>query len=64
MTPPINPDDLEPRHKPATKNDLTVLSIGELEDYIGELQDEIARARAAIEAKKAHRSGIDALFKR
>ncbi len=60
----MNPDDLEPRHKPAAKKDLTVLSVGELEDYIADLQGEIARARAAIEAKKAHRSGADALFKR
>lgn len=60
----MNLDDLEPRdRKPAPKN-LTVMSVAELNDYIAELEGEIARARAAIEAKQSHKNAADALFKR
>ena len=58
-------EDLEPRKKPtAPPKDLTPWSIAELNDYIARLEAEIARARAAIAAKKAQRSGADALFKK
>ncbi len=57
-------DDDLPRHRKLPPKDLTPLSIGELEDYIAGLNDEIARARAAIEAKQRHRGGADSLFKR
>jgi uncharacterized small protein (DUF1192 family) len=60
----MSPDDEEPRAPRKTPKDLTPLSIGELQDYIAGLEAEIARARAAIEAKKSHRSGLDSLFKR
>jgi len=60
----MDPDDLEPRKpKPALKP-LDPMSIGELEDYIGELEGEIARVRAAIAAKQAVRSGADGLFRK
>jgi uncharacterized small protein (DUF1192 family) len=49
--------------KPAPKN-LEGLSLAELEDYIGELEAEIGRARTMIETKKSIRGGADALFKR
>jgi uncharacterized small protein (DUF1192 family) len=56
-------DELEPRRKPAQQKLLDPLSVGELEEYIADLEAEIARARAAIKAKQAHRAGIDGLFK-
>ena len=59
----MDTDDLEPR-KPAVKpKDLARLSIAELNDYIATLQAEIARAKAKIAAKEAHRAGASALFK-
>jgi uncharacterized small protein (DUF1192 family) len=56
--------DLEPlRRKPAPK-DLSPLGIAELEAYILELQEEIARVRAELVTKQNRRSGAEALFKR
>jgi uncharacterized small protein (DUF1192 family) len=56
-------DDLPRRMVPALKN-LDPMGIAELEDYIAGLEAEIARARAAIEQRRAHRQGIDSLFKK
>jgi uncharacterized small protein (DUF1192 family) len=58
----INPDELEPQRAPAKLRDLGPLSVGELKDYIAALEEEIARAEAAIAKKEAHRGGLDALF--
>jgi uncharacterized small protein (DUF1192 family) len=56
-------DDL-PR-RPGTKPpDLTNWSVEELEAYIGRLESEIARAGAAIEARRAVRGTAEALFKK
>ena len=57
-------DELEPRRKAAQLKPLDPLSVGELEEYIADLESEITRARAAIVAKQAHRAGIDGLFKK
>ena len=46
------------------KLDLEVMSIEELEDYIGELEAEIGRVRAAIGAKTSHRGAADGIFGR
>jgi uncharacterized small protein (DUF1192 family) len=43
---------------------LDTLGIDELRDYIGELNDEIARVEADIVRKQSHRSAADAFFKR
>lgn len=61
---PIDLEELEPGRRPAKPRDLTTLSIGELNEYIANLEAEIARAREAIKAKEAVRSGAEALFKR
>lgn len=58
----INPDDLEPPQPKAKPRDLQTLSVGELEEYIASLENEIARADAMIAQKKAHKSGVEALF--
>ena len=62
----MDEDDLEPRK---TKNSfepraLDNLSIEELTDYIEELKGEIARAEAAIEAKKGFRDSAESVFGR
>lgn len=60
----MDEEDLEPRRKAAKKRDLTLLAIAELEAYIGELEDEITRARTEIAAKRKQRGGAESLFKR
>jgi uncharacterized small protein (DUF1192 family) len=60
----MDEEDLPPRTKQPPKKNLGPLSIAELEAYIGELEEEIARVRADIGAKRAQRGGAEALFKR
>lgn len=60
----MDPEDLEPRlRKPALKN-LDEMSLAALEDYIAGLEAEIARARAAIAAKRSSRQGAETFFKK
>ena len=49
---------------PARPVDLSRFSVADLTAMIEDHEREIARIRAAIAAKTAHRSGADALFKR
>lgn len=44
--------------------DLTTLSVGELEARIATLKEEILRVEAEIAAKKKHEAAAAALFKR
>jgi uncharacterized small protein (DUF1192 family) len=60
----LEEDDLQPRNVKPKPKDLVPLSIEALEDYVGELEAEIARVRAAIDAKRRHRSGAEALFRK
>ncbi len=60
----MDEEDLVARRKPPAKKDLTPLSIADLEAYILTLEEEIARARQEIAAKRAQRGGAEALFKR
>jgi uncharacterized small protein (DUF1192 family) len=60
----VDEDELEPRRKTPKKRDLTPLAIAELDTYIVELEDEIARARQEIAAKRKQRGGAESLFKR
>jgi len=43
---------------------LDTLGIDELNDYIGELREEIARVEADIARKHGHRSAADAFFRK
>lgn len=57
----------EPGKKPKTHEigqDLSLLSVGELEERIGLLRDEIARLEAELKAKGATKSAAEALFRR
>jgi uncharacterized small protein (DUF1192 family) len=56
--------ELEPRRKAAQPKDLSLMGSAELEAYIAELENEIARVRAEITAKLGQRRGAEALFKR
>jgi uncharacterized small protein (DUF1192 family) len=56
--------ELEPRRKPASPKDLSLMGIAELEAYIAELETEIARVRVDIAAKLGQRRGAEALFRR
>ncbi len=56
--------ELEPRRKPVTPKDLSLLGIAELETYIAELEAEIARTQAEIAAKRSHGRGAEAIFRR
>jgi uncharacterized small protein (DUF1192 family) len=51
-----------PLKKPALKV-LDALSIVELTDYIAQLETEIARVKAAIDAKQAHAQAAAGFFK-
>ena len=61
-------EDLEPRPqrgeplRALSREDLDVYSIEDLEGRIAALDDEIARARAAIVAKRSKKNAADALF--
>lgn len=46
----------------ATREDLDVYAVGDLEDRIEQLQGEIARTRSALDRKKTGRAAADALF--
>jgi uncharacterized small protein (DUF1192 family) len=56
-------EELEPRRKAPALRELDTLSIGELKEYIAELEAEITRVKAKIAAKEAHLSGAGSLFK-
>jgi len=59
-------DDIKP--KPATGvtigDNLSSLSVGELEARIKDLEKEIVRVRAELDAKRKHEDAASALFKR
>lgn len=46
----------------ATHEDLDVYAVGDLEERIERLQDEIGRTRAALDRKKNGRAAADAFF--
>ncbi len=56
--------ELEPRRNPTQPKDLSLMGVAELEAYIAELENEIARVRVEITAKLGQRRGAEALFKR
>jgi uncharacterized small protein (DUF1192 family) len=59
-------DDLKPKPKKGVVlgEDLTTLSVAELEARIGELQQEIERVKVELGAKKAHEAAAALIFKR
>ncbi len=59
----MDTDDLDPIKKKPQPKDLSRMSIGDLKEYIADLQAEIARAEAAIANKDKARAGAAAFFK-
>lgn len=62
----MDSDDLEPQNqekKPAPKN-LEEMSIEALEEYIAELETEIARVGEAVAGKQDARDGAEQFFKK
>lgn len=59
-------DDLLPKPKPRVTlgDDLSALSLGELEVRISACETEIERVRSEIAKKRAHEAAAAALFKR
>ena len=57
-------DDDLPRALRPKPTDLDVMSIGELSEYIGELEAEIERIRMAIIRKEEQKLAANAVFKR
>ncbi|MBD3836018.1 DUF1192 domain-containing protein [Brevundimonas sp.] len=61
-------EDLEPRPRrdealsALRREDLDSYSVEDLTDRVAELEAEIARSRAAMDAKRAKKSAADALF--
>ena len=64
---PIDPEELLPR-KPKSEivigEDLSAISVAELEKRIASLEAEIVRAREAVKARMATKSAADTFFKR
>ncbi|MEJ1157461.1 DUF1192 domain-containing protein [Prosthecomicrobium sp. N25] len=58
-------EDDRPKKKPAHEvgQDLSLLSVGDLEERIAILEAEVARLRAAVEARRKSRSAADSVFK-
>jgi uncharacterized small protein (DUF1192 family) len=61
-------DPVEPKLRPGplsdlSREDLELLGVGELQERISLLDQEISRAREMIGRKQAGRSAADALFK-
>ncbi len=60
----MDSDDLEPRKPIAKPQDLDLLGVDELQDYLAELEAEAERVRAKIASKTDYQSVADTLFKR
>ena len=56
-------DELDDRKPKKQLKPLDNLGVAELEEYIAELRSEIVRAEAVIAFKKAHRAGVEGLFR-
>lgn len=57
-------DDLEPRKPKKTLKNLEPMSIDELNAYINDMKEEIARTEAEINRKKSHMTAASSLFKK
>jgi uncharacterized small protein (DUF1192 family) len=60
----MDEEDLLPQRQKPKPRDLTLMGVVELEEYIAEMREEIARVEAEIVEKKKHRGGAEALFRR
>jgi uncharacterized small protein (DUF1192 family) len=56
--------DLEPQTKKPDIKNLEILSVEALEEYIGELEAEIARVRKEIARKNSAKSAAESVFRK
>jgi uncharacterized small protein (DUF1192 family) len=59
----MDEDDLEPQKKKPEPKNLEAMGVEELDDYLAELEAEMARVRAELESKRAYLTGAEAFFK-
>jgi uncharacterized small protein (DUF1192 family) len=57
-------DELPRRRQVLEKPRFDGWDVGQLREYIAELQAEIARAEAGIEAREGHRAAAEAFFRK
>lgn len=62
---PLDADDLEPPKKKKLEwPDFERLSVGELQEFVADLEATITRIRGVIARKQFARTGADSVFKR
>jgi uncharacterized small protein (DUF1192 family) len=61
---PIEEEDLPRKRQVLERPRFDGWDVAQLQDYIAELRDEIARAEAAIGARNDHRSAAEAFFRK
>jgi uncharacterized small protein (DUF1192 family) len=61
---PIEEEDLPRKRQVLERPRFDGWDVAQLQDYIAELKDEIARAEAAIGARNDHRSAAEAFFRK
>jgi uncharacterized small protein (DUF1192 family) len=59
-----DPDDAPRKRQVLEKPRFDGWDVGQLRDYIAELQAEIARAEAGIAAREGHRAAAEAFFRK
>ncbi len=60
----VNEDETEPIVKPRFAENLVIMSIDALNEYIDSLKQEIKRVEQEIELKKSAREGAESVFKK
>ncbi len=60
----MNEDETEPVVKPGFTENLAIMSIDSLNEYIDSLEQEIKRVEQEIELKRSAREGAESVFKK
>tara|TARA_Y100001970_G_scaffold158530_1_gene193849 strand:- start:404 stop:598 length:195 start_codon:yes stop_codon:yes gene_type:complete len=60
----VNEDETQPVVKPSFTENLAIMSIDALNEYIDSLKQEIKRVEREIELKRSAREGAESVFKK
>ena len=60
----MDDEDLQPQERKPDLKNLEIMSFEALEDYIGDLESEIARVRAEIAKKQSAKSAAESIFRK
>ncbi len=60
----VNEDETEPAVKPRFNENLAIMSIDALREYIDSLEQEIKRVEQEMEIKRSAREGAESVFKK